>query len=103
LCAGTKSTFFNQDCWRAKRVSQSPKKEIIRGAKLAGLPVIRIHDLRHSHASLLISCGVDIATVSNRLGHEKVTTTLNTYSHMFNDKAKGVADMLDDLYCSEEN
>jgi integrase len=79
------------------------EKEIVRGAKLAGLPVIRIHDLRHSHASLLISRGVDIATVSNRLGHEKVTTTLNTYSHMFNDKAKVVADMLDDLYCSEEN
>jgi integrase len=54
------------------------EKEMKRGAKMAGLDEIRIHDLRHSHASMLIKKNVDLATVSNRLGHEKITTTLNT-------------------------
>lgn len=43
---------------------------------------IRIHDLRHSHASLLLNEGINIVALSKRLGHEKVSTTLNTYSHM---------------------
>ena len=79
------------------------EKEIKRGAELAGLKEIRVHDLRHSHASFLISQGVDIATISNRLGHEKISTTLNTYSHMFESSAAGVADMLDNIYYSEED
>ena len=48
----------------------------------AGVPKIRIHDLRHSCASYLISQGVDIVTVSRRLGHSSVKQTLDTYSHM---------------------
>lgn len=51
-------------------------------AKAAGVPQIRIHDLRHSCASYLISQGVDIVTVSRRLGHSSVKQTLDTYSHM---------------------
>lgn len=79
------------------------EKEIKRGAELAGLKKIRVHDLRHSHASILISKGVDIATISSRLGHEKISTTLNTYSHMFEASAAGVANMLDDMYFGEED
>ena len=45
----------------------------------------------------------NIATISNRLGHENISTTLNTYSHMFEASAVGVADMLDDLYSGEED
>lgn len=45
------------------------------------LPRIRFHDLRHTHASLLIDAGVSIIQVSARLGHSNVTTTLNTYGH----------------------
>ena len=48
----------------------------------AGLPKIRIHDLRHTHASLLLSAGVSIVAVSNRLGHANVATTLKTYAHI---------------------
>jgi len=48
----------------------------------AGVKKIRIHDLRHSCASLLISEGVSIVAVSNRLGHKDVKQTLNTYSHL---------------------
>lgn len=48
----------------------------------AGVKKIRIHDLRHSCASLLISRGISIVAVSKRLGHSKVEQTLNTYSHL---------------------
>lgn len=48
----------------------------------AGVPSIRIHDLRHSCASLLISEGISIVAVSKRLGHKNIEQTLNTYSHM---------------------
>lgn len=57
--------------------------EMIRGCKNTGVKKIRIHDIRHSHASLLINQGCDALMLADRLGHEKVSTTLNTYSHLF--------------------
>lgn len=44
---------------------------------------IKIHDFRHSHASLLINLGAPIVLISKRLGHKNTSTTLNVYSHMF--------------------
>ena len=52
-------------------------------ATLAGLKVIRIHDFRHSCASLLINNGANVTLVAKYLGHTKIEETLNTYSHMF--------------------
>lgn len=69
--------------------------EIKRVAKLAGLEPIRVHDLRHSHASLLIELGFNILMVSQRLGHEKVETTWQTYAHLYPDKEKILAARLD--------
>lgn len=57
--------------------------EMIRGCKNTGVKNIRIHDIRHSHASLHINQGCDALILADRLGHEKVSTTLNTYSHLF--------------------
>jgi len=48
----------------------------------AGLPGLRIHDLRHTHASWLIAAGVPLPEVSRRLGHETITTTVDVYGHM---------------------
>ncbi|MVX62272.1 tyrosine-type recombinase/integrase [Clostridium chromiireducens] len=59
---------------------------------------IRVHDLRHSHASLLIELGFTALAISERLGHEKVQTTLNTYSHLYPNKDMTIANKLDDLY-----
>lgn len=50
--------------------------------KLAGVPRVGIHALRHSHASQLLRGGVDIVTVSKRLGHAKPDITLRVYSHL---------------------
>lgn len=63
-------------------------------AKAAGLPGIRVHDLRHAHASLLIEMGYNILLISQRLGHEKVETTWNTYAHLYPDKQEKLAEDL---------
>lgn len=68
---------------------------------LAGLHHIRLHDLRHSHASLLIEFGFSALLVSERLGHENISTTLDIFSHLFPPKQSEVADKLDKLYSSE--
>ena len=57
----------------------------------------RIHDFRHSHASLLINQGEDYLVVKERLGHASITTTIDTYSHLYPSKQKDLADKLDDL------
>ena len=51
--------------------------------KAAGVPHIRIHDFRHTHASLLVNEGISIQEVSRRLGHSKVEITWNTYAHLY--------------------
>ena len=52
-------------------------------AEAAGLPKIRIHDFRHSHASLLANEGINIQEIARRLGHSKIEMTWNTYSHLY--------------------
>ena len=51
--------------------------------KQIGMPHITLHSLRHSHASQLIASGLDILTISRRLGHVSPTITLGVYGHLF--------------------
>ena len=51
-------------------------------ARRAGVPVIRLHDLRHTHATLLIKAGVPVKVVSERLGHATPRFTIDTYQHV---------------------
>lgn len=53
-----------------------------------GLKEIRLHDLRHTHASLLFASGANIKYVQHRLGHAKIETTLNIYAHVTKDTKK---------------
>ena len=74
---------------RAIRDTSLSKKNI-EYANLAGLKHIRIHDFRHSHASLLANNGINIQEIARRLGHSKIEMTWNTYSHLYpreNEKA----------------
>lgn len=66
--------------------------EMQRGIKESGVKRIRVHDLRHSHASMLIELGFSPLEIANRLGHEKVETTLNTYSHLYPNKQTKLAE-----------
>ena len=67
--------------------------EMYRGAELAGVKKIRIHDLRHSHVSLLISMGFSAVSIGNRVGHESVDITYR-YAHMFPTEQTQMAQML---------
>jgi integrase len=49
------------------------------------LPVISIHGLRHTHASILLFAGVSIGSVARRLGHASITTTQKTYLHIIHE------------------
>ncbi len=66
-------------------------------SNVAGIKKIRIHDLRHSHASLLIHLGVNPLAVSRRLGHEKVEITLNIYSHLYPNANNEIMDLLNKI------
>ena len=65
------------------RRSQYVRSILQECADKAGVKQIRIHDLRHSHASMLINLGANPLLVAERLGHESPTITLKTYSHLF--------------------
>ena len=69
--------------------------EMQRGIKESGVKRIRVHDLRHSHASLLVELGFQPLAIAERLGHEKIETTLNTYSHLYSNKQAELADRLE--------
>lgn len=65
------------------------------------IKVIRIHDLRHSHVALLINLSngrEEYDTIKERLGHSSITTTIDTYSHLYPNKQKSVSDPLDDFF-----
>ena len=66
-------------------------------AKKAGVKQIRIHDFRHSCASLLINNGANITMVAKYLGHSKIDETLNTYSHMFKNKLDNIVETINRL------
>lgn len=76
--------------WEKRFIEQG----MIDGCTLSGVKRIRIHDLRHSHASLLIELGYSPILIAQRLGHEKVETTLNTYAHLWPNKE---AEMIEEL------
>lgn len=66
-------------------------------AELAGLKEIRLHDFRHSCASLLINSGANVTMVAKYLGHSKIDETLNTYSHMFQSALDNVLNIINTL------
>ena len=71
------------------------------GAAASGVPCIRVHDLRHSHASLLIEMGCSPLLVKERLGHENIETTLQVYSHLYPAKQEEITARLDRLMSDE--
>ena len=69
--------------------------EMDRGSKAAGVKRIRIHDLRHSHVSLLIEMGFSALAIADRLGHESTEVTM-MYAHLFPNKQDEMAQQLDE-------
>ena len=71
--------------------------EMRRCCAASGVKRIRVHDLRHSHASLLIELGYSPLLIAERLGHENIETTLQTYSHLYPDKQDQLAAELESM------
>ncbi|HEX3459099.1 MAG TPA: tyrosine-type recombinase/integrase [Candidatus Baltobacteraceae bacterium] len=61
----------------------------------AGVPHVRLHDLRHSFASMALHAGVDLKTVSNALGHSTISTTADIYAHVTDSLMRDAADRID--------
>lgn len=73
----------DQPIFAKTKVYNSTVNDILsRHCKKCKIPVISIHGLRHTHASLLLFTGVSIASVARRLGHSSMTTTQKTYLHI---------------------
>lgn len=72
--------------------------EMERGCKESGVKRIRVHDLRHSHVSLLIEMGFSALAIADRVGHESTDITYR-YAHLFPNKQTEIASALD---CSKE-
>lgn len=89
------------DCTGETRLFEISKQSLYYPMKKyseeACVPKIRIHDLRHSHVALLIEQGVSPLAIAERLGHDDVTVTLGTYGHLYPNKQKEIADILDNL------
>lgn len=86
ICGGIK-------CLRDTSISNAN----IRYAQEAGLKTIRIHDFRHSHASLLANEGINIQEIARRLGHSKIEITWNTYSHLYPREEERAVQILDKI------
>lgn len=71
--------------------------EMVDGCKKSGVKKIRVHDIRHSHASALVEMGFSPLLIAERLGHERVQTTMDTYSHLYPNKQAEVAKQLEDF------
>lgn len=69
----------------------------IKFAKLAGVKKIRIHDFRHSHASLLANNGINIQEIARRLGHANIEMTWNTYAHLYPREEEHATQILDKI------
>ena len=60
------------------------------------IPVLPIHALRHTNATIMVASGIDIKTASQRLGHSNTTMTMEIYAHMLKEKEESAASALDD-------
>lgn len=89
------SLYGTEDDSRVFEISKSYlHHEMDRGCKEQNLKRIRIHDLRHSHVSLLIEMGFSAVAIADRMGHESIDITYR-YAHLFPTKQNEIADKLD--------
>jgi integrase len=79
--------------WRPEDVSDRWRRQW----PVLELPFIRLHDLRHTHATLLLQAGVPITVVSERLGHSKVAMTLDVYAHVLPAANRAAAEVIGGL------
>jgi len=87
----------------AGRTKSFFEHEMERGIKMSGVKKITVHCTRHSHASMLVQMGFSPVEIAKRLGHGKVTTTIETYCHQSMDAQVKIADRLGKVERGEES
>ena len=87
----------------AGRTKHFFEHEMERGIKLSGVKKITVHCCRHSHASMLVQLGFSPIEIAKRLGHGKVTTTIETYCHQSAEAQNKIADRLGKVERGEED
>lgn len=80
----------------------TPSKWFHKFLKANNLPPLPFHGLRHTSASYLIACGLDVVTVAKRLGHADTNTTLKVYAHAFEKLDKSAANKMDQLFAKKK-
>ncbi len=88
VCINTKYKYWNNESFRL-----AYKKYL----NLIGIRYIKIHTLRHAHASMLILAGTDMKTVSERLGHTDIKMTMNTYGHVLKEMDKTASNNIEKI------
>jgi integrase len=73
------------------------KRHFFRIRDIAGLPKLRLYDLRHTTATLMLSAGENPKVVAERLGHSSIVLTLDTYSHVLPSMQREASDRLEKL------
>ena len=87
-----------------ERFTRTFRPEVVRCRKTIGdeaVPEIRLHDLRHTHATLLLAKGVPVKVVSERLGHASATITLQVYAHVMPGNQRDAAELFASLIKGE--
>ena len=77
------------------------ENEMKRGTQISGVKKIVLHSLRHSHCALLFEMGIPPLEVAERLGHDRVETTLQVYAHIYPNKQQHISEKLDQLFGGE--
>lgn len=100
-------TFYNDSCFifgGTKPLSQSTvTRKKNKYCELADIKKIRLHDFRHSHATLLHTNGIPITVISQRLGHSNISTTLDIYTHLVNKDDEKAIDLINYIKSSNSN
>jgi integrase len=72
-------------------------REFHRDLEAAGLPAMRLHDLRHIAASMVLSEGASLVDVMRMLGHSSIAVTVDAYGHLVEGRSRELADVMDRL------
>lgn len=84
---------FSQDGTQEPMHPQTPVRYMKKFSQRYGIPGLHPHLLRHSFASIAITYGADIASVSHKLGHSEISTTLDMYTHASMENQKKASDI----------
>jgi len=98
---GTDDLVFSNRAGNPISYSNIESREFYPALDRAGLRRIRWHDLRHTHAAVMVAKGVNVKLLQRQMGHADIGTTLNTYGHLIPEASEGVGEAFDEMVCPD--